>query len=101
MPRGDRTGPVGFGPATGRGRGLCTGYEAPGFMGPFFGFGRGRGLGRGFGWRRFWNYGLQNSFYGPAIGEDEEREILKEEKEGLEKELKEVRDRLAKLGIDK
>ncbi|MGD8534675.1 MAG: DUF5320 domain-containing protein [Candidatus Aminicenantes bacterium] len=77
MPRGDRTGPMGLGPMTGRGMGLCGGNPGPGYMygGPGFGFGRGfgrglgfgrgygrgMGFGRGRGWRRagfgsFWGY---------------------------------------------
>jgi len=34
MPRGDRTGPTGMGPMTGRAAGFCAGYPAPGFMNP-------------------------------------------------------------------
>jgi len=51
MPRGDRTGPMGSGPMTGRGMGYCAGYPGPGFMvpGPGLGFGRGFGMGRGMG----------------------------------------------------
>ena len=45
MPRGDRTGPAGMGPMTGRGMGYCTGYDAPGYASPAPGFGRGRGRG--------------------------------------------------------
>ena len=72
MPAGDRTGPWGFGPMTGRGMGYCAGFPGPEFMSPgpglgfgrgWFGrgFGRGFGLGRGHGWRRagfgsFWGY---------------------------------------------
>jgi len=54
MPRGDRTGPMGLGPMTGRGAGYCGGYGAPGFMTPAgqAGFG-GRGGGRG--WRHWFN----------------------------------------------
>lgn len=54
MPLGDRTGPMGAGPATGRGFGYCAGYDAPGYAHPGFGHfggGRGRGFGRGLGWR--------------------------------------------------
>ena len=52
MPRGDRTGPVGAGPRTGRGLGCCSGYDAPGFMHAGFGGGGfGAGFGRGFGFR--------------------------------------------------
>ena len=56
MPRGDRTGPMGMGPMTGRAAGYCAGNAVPGFMnapgGRRFGGGGGRG-GRG---RRDWFY---------------------------------------------
>jgi hypothetical protein len=53
MPRGDRTGPQGYGSMTGRGMGVCAGYDMPGFANPAsVGLGRGRGGGRGLGWRR-------------------------------------------------
>ena len=45
MPRGDGTGPMGYGPMTGRGLGYCSGSEVPGYAtgwGP--GFGRGSGV---------------------------------------------------------
>lgn len=49
MPQGDRTGPQGLGPMTGRRMGRCAGAEKadPGFGWGFFR--RGRGFGRGFG----------------------------------------------------
>lgn len=56
MPGGNRTGPVGRGPMTGRRAGYCGGYSAPGFMNPAPGrgfWGRRRGGGRG---RRNWFY---------------------------------------------
>lgn len=34
MPRGDRTGPTGQGPLTGRGAGYCAGFRLPGFLNP-------------------------------------------------------------------
>ena len=37
MPGGDRTGPLGLGPRTGRGLGYCSGYNRPGFMSRAFG----------------------------------------------------------------
>ncbi len=68
MPRFDRTGPLGYGPGTGRGLGSCLNgqpqasfWRRPigwfrGWMGWGRGFGRGRGMrrgfGRGFGFRR-------------------------------------------------
>lgn len=54
MPRGDRTGPEGRGPRTGRGFGYCAGNDRPGYQtdGPPAGrgFGRGRGFRRGGGY---------------------------------------------------
>ncbi len=35
MPWGDRTGPWGFGPRTGRAAGFCSGFGMPGFMNRF------------------------------------------------------------------
>ena len=53
MPLGDRTGPGGLGPRTGRGLGYCSGSPVPGYMnswgGRGGGFGRGGGRGAGFG----------------------------------------------------
>jgi len=53
MPGGDRTGPFGAGPRTGRAAGYCVGYGMPGYANPIggrgFGMGYGRGYGRGFG----------------------------------------------------
>ncbi len=68
MPGLDGTGPLGLGPMTGRGLGLCNPYGPFGrgrwWRGRWFGFGRGwgrgwrrgfgRGWGRGFGWRWRW-----------------------------------------------
>ena len=63
MPRGDRTGPWGYGRLTGRAAGYCAGYSVPGFMNPIRGFGRGfgRGLGRGFG--RGWGRGFGRDWW--------------------------------------
>ncbi len=54
MPFGDKTGPLGQGPMTGRGRGYCAGNATPGSLNPARGAGLGRG-GRGGG-------GLRNRF---------------------------------------
>ena len=71
MPRGDRTGPAGMGPMTGRAYGYCSGHGAPGYvtapgpgMGMAWGYGGGRGRG-GFG------QGMgrgRNRGFGPAYG---------------------------------
>lgn len=42
MPGGDRTGPAGAGPMTGRGAGYCNGFNRPGSFRPGAGQGRGR-----------------------------------------------------------
>jgi len=50
MPGGDRTGPQGAGPRTGRGMGYCGGYNQPSFASPVPGFRCEFGFG-GRGWR--------------------------------------------------
>jgi hypothetical protein len=39
MPAGNGTGPLGFGPITGRAAGYCAGYPVPGYMNPVGGRG--------------------------------------------------------------
>ncbi len=73
MPGGDRTGPTGMGPMTGRGAGYCSGYPNPGYAGFAFGRGFGAGFGGGRGRRnRFYATGLtgwQRTAYGyPVYG---------------------------------
>ena len=51
MPFGDRTGPLGLGPMTGRAAGYCAGYPVPGYLNPIPGRGFGRGAGFGGGGR--------------------------------------------------
>lgn len=120
MPAGDRTGPWGMGPRTGRGLGFCSGYAHPGYMtaGPGSGFGRGRGLGRGFGRGRgmgrfspfmsswagsYWSYpyppaapygATPPGAYPPSVNE---AEALADEAAFLEAELDRIRERLGEL----
>ena len=54
MPGGDKTGPWGAGPMTGRGVGFCAGYDVPGYMNPTYG--------QGFGWGRGWGHGFGRGF---------------------------------------
>ena len=75
MPFGDTTGPQGFGPGTGLGKGPCGGR-------------RGRGRGRGW-FGRFWGQ--------PQVTEKEESDMLSGETQDLEQELKAVKERLAQL----
>lgn len=80
MPWRNRTGPLGLGATTGRGAGFCAGFPVPGFLNPWFGFGRG--------WRRFWGFPV--SAYG-------EREALKAWSGVLRRQLETVEKRLAEL----
>ena len=58
MPKGNKTGPSGLGPRTGREFGYCAGYSSPGYTkGPGMGWGRGFGRGRGYGGGRGWGRG--------------------------------------------
>jgi hypothetical protein len=111
MPRGDRNGPFGLGPRTGRGAGYCAGYSAPGFMNfvpgrGFFAGGRGPG---GRGWRN-WFYatgltGWQRARWGwplaqwPSAGlvRDQELNSLKGQAEYLEDALDGIRKRIEDL----
>lgn len=118
MPRGDRTGPAGQGPRTGRGLGFCTGYSTPGYTKgrPRGGGGPGRGRGRGFG-RRYWapdsapasgySQRVQPQSQQPGTGQqaqdpgisgqvssEEEVQTLKQEAQELEARLKEIYDRI-------
>jgi hypothetical protein len=117
MPRGDRTGPMGSGPMTGRGMGYCAGSTGPGFIspGPGYGYGRGFGFGRGFGrgfglgrgrgWRhpgfgRFWGYPYPQetppSTFQP-LTEEQEMDALEEHAKILEEELEQLKKRQIEL----
>ena len=110
MPAGDRTGPVGYGPMTGRAAGLCTGYGAPGYANPAFGRGRGLGLGfrggrgpgfgRGFGFGRRWGtpYGGAGYYPAPAApAPQDELSALRHESEYLKSELDNINQRISEL----
>lgn len=114
MPSGDRTGPSGMGPMTGRAAGYCAGYPQPGFANPGFGQGyggrgngwgrgyrggRGNGPGRGGGWGRGGGGGWRNQQYPmppvapvvPTITREQELNALKQQFEYLETSLNEVK----------
>jgi len=105
MPGGDRTGPLGRGPMTGRGAGLCSGSTSPGYFNPGYGrrFNRwgsnfGRGF-RGFG-RRFWyREGYDISIPQPNM--DEEKQYLENLVKSLESEIKEIKDRIQEISKEK
>ncbi len=70
MPRGDRTGPEGSGPQTGRAMGYCSGSNAPGFTRGYSG--RGMGYGRGMG-RGYARGGPVRGFFGRVFGSGQGR----------------------------
>lgn len=74
MPRFDKTGPLGYGPATGRGMGPC---------GAGMGWSHGCGFGKGYG-RMFYT-------------RKEESEMLKQEAVDLEQELKAIKERVSEI----
>ena len=115
MPRGDRTGPDGRGPMTGRRAGYCAGYNVPGHMNstvpPRGGLGPGRGFRRGFRGGRGGGRGpyppaspdveIPPPVYGPAPAPEQEVEYLEATAEQLERELKAIKDRIKELAKSK
>ncbi len=108
MPRGDRTGPAGYGPMTGRGLGYCAGYPHPGFMAPGPRMGRG-GFGRGgWGYRHMYHAtglpGWARTGYYPAPPapptQEEQVEDLKAYAEDLEDELKTIKEQIEQMEND-
>ncbi len=102
MPRGDRTGPMGAGPRTGRGLGYCGDYDTPGFANPAFGrgFGRGCGWGGGFGWRhRFFAAGPAGWGYPryAAPTKEETLSALKAEADWLKDQLENIQKHIDEL----
>ena len=95
MPGGDRTGPQGFGPRTGRGLGDCVPTDQP-----RWGFGGGFGRGRGWrywaratglpGWMRF-------GWWGGSPSPIDESAMLKAQAEQLQAQLDTVQQRLTEL----
>jgi hypothetical protein len=108
MPRGDRTGPMGMGPLTGRGAGCCEVGRSPFFSRLFrMGYGRGPGFGGGGrGWRHMFHAtGLPGWMRfgrgGPAFGEEPppetEKRLLEEEAGALKSQLDIVRKLIDEL----
>ncbi len=122
MPRGNRTGPRGDGPMSGRGAGYCAGNDRPGFASSEFGRGFGRGMGqgrgmahgrgRGFGQGR--GYGRDMGYGGPGFREpdrfvqvyrepspEDQKKYLEDVVKDLEVELENVKTRINELAKEK
>ena len=108
MPGGDRTGPLGQDPGSGRAFGYCYGFDSPGYMkGPGRGIGRGYGFGRGFGRGRGvgrgWGFRVPYPMYDsgypwmPQMNKEDEKKMLKSEAEALKRSQKEIDKRLEEL----
>ena len=108
MPRGDRTGPMGQGPVTGRALGYCQGFDSPGFtkgvgggMGRGFGYRGGMGRGRGFGRGRNFGGAYTESFPGypwmPSMSKEDETKLLKTQADELSRSQKDIEKRLGEL----
>ena len=118
MPGGDRTGPTGAGPRTGRGAGYCAGYNMPGYANPVGGRGARRGGGFGYGigfggggygrgWRhryfatgvpgRFLDPGQPYGFGAPRYNPAGEKSFLTEQAEYFKAALEDINKRLDKL----
>ena len=111
MPGGDRTGPAGMGPMTGRAAGYCTGNQMPGFANPVagrgYGFGgRGRGgMGRRngfyatglFGWQRFgtFNQPAENNAGFTTANKEQELGFLKNQVQNLASAIDDIKKRIA------
>lgn len=112
MPRGDRTGPTGMGPMTGRAAGYCAGFDRPGFANPVGSRGYGMGFGRGFGgrgggrgcrnmyyatgmpgWMRFGGYAAQM----PVQNQASEVDALKAHAEALKEQLNSIQRRIGEI----
>ncbi len=79
MARGDRRGPLGQGPKTGRAAGFCSGSSEPGFTDRFFGCRSGRG-------RRWNNQGAQSTNNSNDV--TDQLKSLKEQLNSIEKRIK-------------
>lgn len=127
MPRGDRTGPEGMGPMTGRAGGFCTGFGVPGCAQAPAGRGFGMGFARAGGLAgRGWSgggYGRRNRFYAtgtpgwmriggyaPPYGDpaafqqpapEMEKQALKTQAEALQAELALIQRRLSAMESEK
>ena len=119
MPGGDRTGPQGMGPMTGRAAGYCVGYDVPGYINPYGGrgmamrrgrfYGRGGGFGRG---RGFAGYGApvtpvaatvapimpQPGFGAFPYDESTELEALRVQAKAIEASLSGIQKRIEEIG---
>jgi len=103
MPGGDRTGPMGAGPRTGRAAGYCSGADVPGYANPVGGLGLGRGFrGGGRGWRHmYYATGISGRARGwrgsQALGTEDEATALKSQADWLKSQLEAIQARIEQI----
>jgi len=108
MPGGNGTGPMGWGPMSGRRAGYCAGYGVPGCLnspggrgaglGRGAGFGRGAGLGRGGGMGPVFpaaSYGFNPQAAWSGVTAEQEQAALKNQLAHLEQLSANLRQRLS------
>jgi len=95
MPGGNKTGPHGKGPLTGRQLGLCAGNDIPGFnaISSSLGYGQGGRFGRRYGFRygqrHFMDETLQ--YVSKETLLENEARVLKEQLASIEKQLSDIK----------
>ena len=101
MPGFNRTGPLGMGPMTGGGRGLCNpggrgvGYRPYGLgRGLRRGFGRGLGLGFGNAYRAGYPYSAPTA---PQMTREQELDFLKSQSQDIKDQLGEIEARIQQI----
>jgi len=104
MPGGDRTGPAGAGPMTGRGAGYCGGGSVPGYANPAARLGLARGFrGGGRGWRHMFHAtGLRGWARGglgyTPLSSEQELSALKSQGDSLKDQLEAINKRIEEIG---
>jgi len=112
MPAGDRTGPLGLSPGTGRAFGYCYGFDSPGYTrgagrGIGRGIGSGRGMSRGRGFGRGMAFGAFNPGFVPgypwmhSMSKEDEIKLLKSQADELNRSQKDIEKRLGELEKEK
>jgi len=110
MPRGDGTGPEGYGPMSGRQLGYCAGHNSPGYTKgvPRGGAGYRRAYGKGYGFGR----GPRGGYYPPrptapayqnypTYSKEDEKQMLEDELKVMKQEMKNLEKRLSELNQKK
>lgn len=110
MPRGDRTGPYGYGPMSGQGAGFCAGYDMPGYANAGFYRGGMRMGRRARGGRHSRFYGgmgrgwMGNAAYAVPYPADmspaEKTDMLKTREAWLQEQLEEVQQEMGDIQKD-